>query len=428
VWSEIVAHCDDPGFVGIWVSIADAPRTAFDRYPWSIGGGGAAELKTAIDEDADTRLESLTQYNGITAVAGEGEVYVQADPGVYHRSKVEMTAQIIEGEQIRDWSLASPYSSLWVYNENFQLVALENLPYTAKFLYPFKANLSRRKRFGVPMLSKGLTWYEWQELYPTKLRERRSISFSEITSHNHFVFDQKGFVFDNTTRVIKLGADASEEQHLELLGLLNSSTSCFWLKQICFPKGGDHVGTEGARVTKNQWEERYVFDSTKLKQFPIPEEKPLSITRLIQVEADARSVLLPDKLCAIQVPTRELLGTARDQAWNNLGRMIALQEELDWQCYRLYGIVDEELTLPADRVPNLNLGERAFEIVLARAIEEPLWFERHHSTPITEIPSHWPECYRNLVEKRIALIATNRDLALIERPEYKRRWNLPSWK
>jgi len=122
-----------------------------------------------------------------------------------------------------------------------------------------------------------------------------------------------------------------------------------------------------------------------------------------------------------------LLNSSRNQAWRHLGRMIALQEELDWQCYRLYGIIENDLTLSVDQVPHLNLGERAFEIVLARANEEPLWFERHHSTPITEVPSHWPEAYRNLVERRIALIESHRDIALIERPEYKRRWNLPSW-
>ena len=107
--------------------------------------------------------------------------------------------------------------------------------------------------------------------------------------------------------------------------------------------------------------------------------------------------------------------------------MIAFQEELDWQCYRLYAILDQDLTLPPDQVPPLKLGERAFEIVLARAGEESLWFERHRSTPITELPARWPEAYRKLVERRIAIIETNRDIALIERPEYKRRWNLSTW-
>ena len=111
----------------------------------------------------------------------------------------------------------------------------------------------------------------------------------------------------------------------------------------------------------------------------------------------------------------------------HLARMIALQEELDWQCYSLYGIHEEQLTLPPEQVPSLRLGERAFEIALARLGEEPLWFERHRSTPVTKLPSDWPEAYRKLVERRISAIQTNRDVALIERPEYKRRWSMPTW-
>ena len=33
------------------------------------------------------------------------------------------------------------------------------------------------------------------------------------------------------------------------------------------------------------------------------------------------------------------------------------------------------------------------------------WFRRHGSTPITEVPDHWPEAYRAVVERRIACIA-----------------------
>ena len=55
------------------------------------------------------------------------------------------------------------------------------------------------------------------------------------------------------------------------------------------------------------------------------------------------------------------------------------------------------------------------------------WFERHGSTPITEIPTHWPAAYRTLVERRIKLIETNKEIGLIEKPEYKRRWNTEPW-
>src|SRR5207244_774099 len=146
------------------------------------------------------------------------------------------------------------------------------------------------------------------------------------------------------------------------LGLLNSSTGCFWLKQVCFPRGGDQVGTEGARIRKLLWDVYYEYDGTKLKQFPIPPEEPLLITKHIQAEAEARSALLPDNLCATGMPTRGQLDTARDEAESHLARMIALQEELDWECYQIYGVVGEDLTLPSDQVPPLRLGERAFEI------------------------------------------------------------------
>lgn len=122
---------------------------------------------------------------------------------------------------------------------------------------------------------------------------------------------------------------------------------------------------------------------------------------------------------------------ARSCAAAHLARMIALQEELDWQVYHLYGLLNEDLSLPPEEVPPLKLGERPFEIVMARQMAagelETAWFERHGSTPITELPSHWPERYRRAAERRLEIIATNHDIALIEQPEYKRRWNLPKW-
>ena len=114
--------------------------------------------------------------------------------------------------------------------------------------------------------------------------------------------------------------------------------------------------------------------------------------------------------------------------------MISLQEELDWQCYCLYGLLtegDNPANLESGEPPELTLGERAFEIVLARRVaaggESTSWFERHGSTPITELPAHWPADYRAVVERRIALIESDRNIGLIERPEFKRRWNAPAW-
>src|SRR5205823_2823417 len=112
-----------------------------------------------------------------------------------------------------------------------------------------------------------------------------------------------------------------------------------------------------------------------------------------------------------------------------LEQMISIQEELDWQAYRWYGLVDEDLSVP--NAPPIKFGQRAFEIVLARRLASgelvTSWFERHQSTPTLDLPSDWPAEYRELVEKRIVLAEKNADLALIERPEYKRRWNIEPW-
>jgi hypothetical protein len=107
--------------------------------------------------------------------------------------------------------------------------------------------------------------------------------------------------------------------------------------------------------------------------------------------------------------------------------MIAAQEELDWEVCRLYGLLDEDLTYGGDALPGLALGERAFEIALARSGEETAWFDRHGSEAIAEIPAHWPAAYRELIQRRLHLIEQHPYIRLLEKPEYKRRWSQESW-
>ncbi len=111
--------------------------------------------------------------------------------------------------------------------------------------------------------------------------------------------------------------------------------------------------------------------------------------------------------------------------------MLAVQEELDWEVYRLYELIDDDLTYSGAEPPGIRLGERAFEIALARQVidgeESTKWFMRHGSTPITEIPAHWPTNYQELVQRRLDLIASHPFIRLLERPEYKRRWSQEPW-
>jgi hypothetical protein len=135
--------------------------------------------------------------------------------------------------------------------------------------------------------------------------------------------------------------------------------------------------------------------------------------------------LTPAAIAAEGVPTRQRLAEAEHDYRATRARMIAGQEELDWEVYRLYGLLDEDLT--TDEPPDLKLGERAFEIAMARNGVQTEWFHRHGSTPITELPAGWPDAYKALVERRIAVIESDRNFGLIERPECKRRWASEGW-
>ncbi len=178
------------------------------------------------------------------------------------------------------------------------------------------------------------------------------------------------------------------------------------------------------------WNGSYKFDASRLgSSFRFLPTIPLALAKHLDTLAQQRAATLPAALSARLPLTRSELDQARADAELLLQQMIAAQEELDWWCYRAYGLIDQDLTHATP--PPIALGERAFEIVLARKLAageiETTWFARHGSTPITAVPAQWPADYRAVVERRIALIETHPWIGLLERPEYKRRWNQPAW-
>ena len=151
-----------------------------------------------------------------------------------------------------------------------------------------------------------------------------------------------------------------------------------------------------AGSTDEAWERFYEFDGTKLKQFPLADGSTCWRGRLGWTSW-LRSLgrWLPSSLAESQVPSAELWAESERKVAEIRAEMVWLQEELDWRCAHLYGITDDDLSFHPDQVFALDKGQRAFEIALARRIAagetESTWFERHGSTPITELPAHWPE-------------------------------------
>lgn len=430
VWRAIVDQIDHAGSESEFVSVADMPRATLSKHPWSVGGGGAADLRELI-EHGRSPLRSVPADLGYLVITGEDNC-LMLDRAASRRLGFVSTMPIAEGDCVRDWTADSDLVALWPYSAGGLALPAAEAEVHVKGLWRYRTSLKDRKAFGVPVEQRGLKWWDLREVYSARLDRPLTIAFGEVATHNHFVLDRGGKVFKQTAPVLKLPAGSSEDDHLGLLGLLNSSVACFWLQQVCHNKGRPGAEIAGA---DERYEMRYAINASNVAELPICTDRPLQLARTLDGLARALTATLPAALLASSsLPSRAALDGARDRAASLRRQMVTAQDELDWKCYRLYGLLPEgsaaadyESTTPSE----LALGERAFEIVLARRIaagdETTTWFERHGSTPITELPAHWPADYRAVVERRIALIESDRNIGLIERPEFKRRWNTPAW-
>jgi hypothetical protein len=439
VWSAIVSQIDQAGSESEFISVADVERAMFSAHPWSIGGGGASDLKAAIEDVASVQLGNAVDVIGYVCMTRADDIYFT--PKHTLEAQGIGSGQIVEnvqGDAIRDWRIVDPNTALFPY----EVDSLSPLPESAqsavhRFLWPHRTGLWLRREPNGNHRELGLTWWEWSRFQKERFRVPLSISFAFVATHNHFVIDRGGKIFNRSAPVIKLPAGASEDDHLGLLGFLNSSLACFWMKQV-FHNKGSTVDQHGARQRTDAFEDFYEFTVTGLKDFPLVGNHPIDIATRLDTLARQLAALQPASLLAeadtVGLPSRTSLDDARTDAARLCRLMFAGQEELDWRCYRLYSLLpvtSQDSDFEYETPPEVALGERAFEIVLARrmaaGVEATTWFARHSSTPITEIPSRWPEEYRRVVQRRIDLIASDRNIGLIERPEYKRRWNLPQW-
>ena len=449
VWSAIISQIDDPDSHGEFVSVADTPRDAFGRHPWSIGGGGAAELKRELDDTSTGTLVSIADAVGVLGMTNANDAMIAPSMAMSRRC-VERSVRrpIVFGDDIRDWTLNPGAAAFFPY-EDEQLIDISDIPGAYRWFWPVRTVLGNRATFSkVTYFIEGRPWWEWHQVGHDRLRTRPSILFALVATHNQFCLDREANLISQAALLVKLPADAGDEDYVGLLGVLNCSLGAFWMRQVFHDKGGGGIG---GGIAAESWERFREYDSSKLKQFPLPAGR----TRESATQLDRLARLLSEEAPAgLSLKTSAKIShdviAQRRMRWQRIRQqMIALQEELDWECYRLYGLTKEvgmrscedakqnesqtssSSCGPSSDMPALQLGQRAFEIVLARKMArgevQTTWFERHGSTPITELPADWPDDYRRLVERRIEVIENDKNIGLIEQPEYKRRWNTEPW-
>ncbi len=263
VWSAILNQIDLPGSEGEYVTVVDWPRERFARHPWSIGGGGAAELKAEMDKCATTTLALAVELpigRAVRIAEEEAFIFNAARRRNSKCSNSEFREYLI-GELIRDWVIGSG-SQVWypyvIDSENSDMI---------RELGPWRTTLANRATFQGKMADAGRMWWEYMQHTASAYFTNKSISFSFMATHNHFALDRGGRVFQQSAPIIKLPAQCSDGDHYGLLGVLNSSAACFWMKQVFYDKGGGGIG---GGVAAEAWERFMAMDGTKLRELPLP--------------------------------------------------------------------------------------------------------------------------------------------------------------
>ncbi|MFF8026252.1 BREX-2 system adenine-specific DNA-methyltransferase PglX [Streptomyces sp. NPDC007896] len=434
VWQSLRRLAFEAEAVSHWAESYLQERAQLDIFPWSLAPSAARSVLRLMESGEPLR-ERVTRI-GYAANTGSDELFCStAGSFRRHRAEESATVRVLTGSEVRDWSTHAPLRAFFPRTRGGrELVDLERLPGHHRRLWPYRGVLSGRRGS-----RKTSPWYDWHQFAPDWDAHPWSIVFPWVATHPHFSLLRGSAVALNSAPVIKLPPSATEHSHLELLGVLNSSAVCFWLKQMSQSKGQPHIG---ALRGGEAWERIYEFTSTRLLDLPLPPAFSVAPAEELDLLAAELGRCQSDLGNPATRLTAQSLAAARGH-WSSVrSRMVAIQEELDWQTYASYGLLpdDGNLTAALADLPGVEVGERAFEIALARRIAagetearwfaddpEGSWFRRHDVIPVTEIPEHWPPAYQNLVRRRVAAIEQNGMLALLEQPEYKRRWLTPGW-
>ncbi|MBN1536877.1 MAG: BREX-2 system adenine-specific DNA-methyltransferase PglX [Anaerolineales bacterium] len=440
VWMEIYSNFLRSEYDGEFISIKMVDRNDFNKHPWNLQLKEEALVQQLVRVSNKT-LSELTEYIGTSVITGQDEIYA-LEKNVARRFNIphKYLRNYLFGVNIRDWILSPTKLVLFPYNDDLEPIDIENIESINSYLRLFRNKLSTRTS-----LSGNSKWFELCRMKYAGHDDKRAISIVLVTTHNQFMYIPMDLLVQQGAPALKLHEEHSS-YYFPLLGLFNTSIVCFFLKQRCYNK----------KPGKDPVRDNYEYTAVSIGDIPIPitfDKKVDSITYIVdeilnlsnQIQCLSYYELIKKKGEAYQywdskfsfrdcptiepfndlVTLQKMLKIANQSRENLLGRMIFLQEELDWLSYELFGLIKKaplaEDLLDKSQYDNaiLALGQRPFELA---------GFGYNGDWPIGYKPPLLPDYLKNLTEARIAIIESNLDIGILEDPRYKRRWAPPDYK
>jgi len=351
---------------------------------------------------------------------------------------------MVNGEVVRDWGITPNDFAITPYAiDTQQPLPLNEGATWARFLWCYRSTAQGVASFGgKSRQEEGQNWWEWYRWQSDRYLAPFRITFAFVATHNHFVLDRGGKVFNRSAPIIKLPETATEDDHLALLAYLNSSTAAFFFRQVLHSKGAQGVN-EGHK--SEEWEQFLEYSGTQVATAPLPAGwQSLAVLGRIMVRlVDELRQSMPQAAIAQWAESRGALGSEFGTLPRDLHqRVVAVQEELDWRVYSLFGLLDEREKRDLEALGRdlfgdfatidcranspfpgeLAAGHRAFELLLNPAKTQ--WFSRNGYATAGDADSYAAPTAA-LLRARMRAIQSNQNLRVIEQPQYKHRWTLP---
>ncbi len=433
VWSSIAEAGDIPDDSDRFVTVAAIPRQILAKHPWSLEGGKSRQVFDTLSGAQSSRLEDIVTRTGMQNVTGLNDVYYGVPRSM--RANNEHAIRLVEGTSVRDYAVQALKRALFPYDSERikESRALEFGTAEHQLYWRYRETLQQRTTVGLKSIRERGSQFNEYSFYAPQALMGRYIAFAFVSTNNHFVLSPGGMLFNRTSPGLVLANTATEPDHFDLLGLLNSSTLGFWMKQVFHCKGA----SSGEAIRSEDWEPFWEYDATKLKKAPLTKadgDRRVALARALDATAQDRAACLPAAVLATDW-TADTLRPTLDAAMIRYAElthhMVALQEELDWLTYGSYGLLDDVETVAPDAIEPLSPGHRPFEIRAARADEDAppeeksAWWSRHGHPKVTEIPTDYSPAHRARIQARMDLIEEDYKLQLLETFPFKRRWQLP---
>ena len=409
VWRSIADHWQEEGFQNEFVSVANLERDTLSRHPWSLEGGAAPSLAQSIDSLWKGRLSELTEDIGFAAFPGLDEPFLLPDSSAAAaRLEPEVLRPMIRGDSVRDWTLTSRQVALAPYDkQSHEPLAFDAATHWGRHLWPFRTALGSVRSFGgKTRLQEARPWWHWYRWQPGRLRLPMRLVYACVATHNHFALETGCHGFNSKAPIVILRADSPPETWNGVLAFLSSSLASFLIKRVSHLKT-NHA--DGRPETGEPGTLYYDIAGRSLGGIPVPDSRTLESLAPFGVQGNRLAKEL-DGISPSATAVNLLADTegwcaalARAESRRRVvqGRLVALQEDLDWAVYG-HALLCRK--------------EAATAVAESWELEPPNRLFLGGAAPELDAKS------REVWAARRGALDASEELMLLEDAEHKRRW------